>query len=106
MPWLDEHQRTFAMYKEHVVLFNEVGSACKEVGIQFAYHNHEFEFEPSEDGVIPYDYILAETDPESVKMELDLYWIAYANRDAREYFQRYLDVFHYAMSRTWGRIGQ
>ncbi len=41
------------------------------------------------DGVIPYDFILEETDPELVKMELDLYWIAYADRDPLEYFRRY-----------------
>ena len=45
-----------AHYRDHVALFNEVGAACQEVGIQLAYHNHEFEFEPNEDGVIPYDF--------------------------------------------------
>ena len=87
-PWLAEDERTMAHYRDHVGLFNEVGAACQEVGIQFAYHNHEFEFEPNEDGVIPYDFMLDEMDPELVKMELDLYWIAYANRSANEYFQR------------------
>ena len=87
-PWLAEDERTMAHYRDHVALFNEVGAACQEVGIQLAYHNHEFEFEPNEDGVIPYDFMLDEMDPELVKMELDLYWIAYANRSANEYFQR------------------
>lgn len=87
-PWIAEDERTMAHYRDHVALFNEVGGACQEVGIQFAYHNHEFEFEPDEDGVIPYDYMLDEADPELVKMELDLYWIAYANRSINEYFQR------------------
>ncbi|MCY3630696.1 MAG: sugar phosphate isomerase/epimerase [Rhodothermaceae bacterium] len=88
-PWLDEDQRTMAHYRKYVPFFNEVGAACKESGIQFAYHNHEFEFEPAEDGIIPYDFMLAELDPDLVKMELDLYWIAYANRDPVEYFQNY-----------------
>ena len=87
-PWLAEDERTMAHYRDHVALFNEVGAACQEVGIQLAYHNHEFEFEPNEDGVIPYDFMLDEMDPELVKMELDLYWIAYANRSANEYFRR------------------
>ncbi|MCY4225970.1 MAG: sugar phosphate isomerase/epimerase [Bacteroidetes bacterium] len=88
-PWLSEEQRSMEQYKNHVILFNEVGAACKEVGIQFAYHNHEFEFEAKEDGIIPYDLLLEETDPELVKMELDLYWVAYANQDPIEYFNRY-----------------
>ena len=87
-PWLAEDERTMAHYRDHVALFNEVGVACQEAGIQFAYHNHEFEFEPTEDGVVPYDFMLDETNPELVKMELDLYWIAYANRSVSEYFQR------------------
>jgi len=88
-PWLSEEQRSMEQYKNHVILFNEVGAACKEVGIQFAYHNHEFEFEADENGIIPYDFLLEETDPELVKMELDLYWVAYANQDPIEYFKRY-----------------
>ena len=87
--WLEEDQRSMSDYRSHVVLFNEVGEACKEVGIQFAYHNHQFEFEATEEGIIPYDYMLAELDPDLVKMEIDLYWIAYANQDAKDYFQRH-----------------
>ena len=88
-PWLSEDQRTMKKYRNHAALFNEVGAACKEAGVQFAYHNHEFEFESADGGIIPYDFILGETDPDLVKMELDLYWIAYANRDPVEYFGRY-----------------
>ena len=87
--WLEEDQRSMSDYKSHVALFNEVGAACKEMDMQFAYHNHEFEFEETEGGIIPYDYMLAELDPDLVKMEIDLYWVVYANRDAKEYFQRH-----------------
>lgn len=88
-PWLDEDQRSMADYRSHVALFNEVGAACNELGITFAYHNHEFEFEATEEGIIPYDFMLAEMDPDLVQMELDLYWIAYANQDPIDYFQKH-----------------
>ena len=88
-PWLSEDQRTMDKYRSHVKLFNEVGAACKEAEVQFAYHNHEFEFEPTDGGIIPYDFMLEEMDPDLVKMELDLYWILYADRDPKEYFERY-----------------
>ena len=84
-PWLSEHQRSIAQYREHAQFFNEVGMACKESDIQFAYHNHEFEFVET-DGVVPYDLLLAETDPELMKMELDLYWIKVAEEDPLRYF--------------------
>ena len=84
-PYLDASERTLEHYRAHAALFNEVGAACQEAGIQFAYHNHEFEFE-AVDGVIPYDLLLAETDPELVQMELDLYWVVYANKEVAECF--------------------
>ncbi len=102
-PWLGADQRTMAHYREYVSLFNEVGAACKESGIQFAYHNHEFEFEPAEDGIIPYDFMLAEMDPDLVKMELDIYWIAYANRDSIEYFKNHPGRFPLCHVKDMGR---
>ena len=84
-PWLAEEERTLDHYRQHAAFFNEVGAAARETGIQFAYHNHDFEFMESS-GVIPYDLLLSETDPELVKMELDLYWIRKGGMDALAYF--------------------
>ena len=55
---------------------NEAGELAKAAGLQFYYHNHNFEFENKQaDGSPFYDLLLAETDPELVMFELDLYWI-------------------------------
>jgi len=35
---------------------------------------------------VPYDVLLAETDPSLVWMDMDLYWIAKAGRDPLRYF--------------------
>lgn len=87
-PWLAPPQRTMDAFKQHVALFNEVGAKCKAAGFQFAYHNHDFEFESVGDQVL-YDFLLQETDPELVKMEMDLYWINYAGADPLAYFEKY-----------------
>lgn len=88
-PWLDDVERIFLDdYRKHAALFNRVGAACRKAGIQFAYHNHEFEFE-SFDGQMPYDLLLKECDAELVKMELDLYWIARGGQDALAYFDNH-----------------
>ena len=84
-PFLQPEERSLADYRNHAALFNEWGAACQEAGLRFAYHNHEFEFEPTE-GVVPYDLLLAETDPELVYMQLDLYWIVVAGQSAEAYF--------------------
>jgi sugar phosphate isomerase/epimerase len=68
--------------------FNAIGAQAQAAGLSFAYHNHDFEFIPI-NGQIPYDVVLAETDPDLVKMEADLYWMTKAERDPVAYFQRY-----------------
>jgi len=59
------------------------GEKCRAAGIQFAYHNHAFEFEPMA-GEIPYNILIRETDPSLVAMELDLYWVAKAGQSAEQ----------------------
>jgi sugar phosphate isomerase/epimerase len=68
--------------------FNQAGEASKKAGIQFAYHNHDFEFKPL-NGKLPYDILLAETDRDLVKMEMDLFWITKGGQDPIAYFARY-----------------
>ena len=91
-PYLAEDQRSILQYRDHARFFNEVGMACQEAGMQFAYHNHDFEFFET-DGIIPYDLLLAETDPQLVMMELDLYWIKKGGQDALRYFAAHAGRF-------------
>jgi sugar phosphate isomerase/epimerase len=82
---LPEERKSLDDYKRVVDLFNIAGERLKKAGLQFAYHNHDFEFVPI-DGRVPYDVILAGTDPKTVKMELDLYWITKAGESPLKYF--------------------
>jgi sugar phosphate isomerase/epimerase len=87
-PFIDEKLRKQPGWKAIAESFNKAGEAARKAGIQFAYHNHSFEFEPVE-GKLPYDILLAETDPKLVKMEMDLYWIVKGGADPLTYFKRY-----------------
>jgi sugar phosphate isomerase/epimerase len=90
-PWIEEKQRIEPDgYKRAAELFQKAGEQSHKAGIQFAYHNHTFEFQPSQalGGKLPYDVLLA-TDPKYVKMELDLCWISVAGKDPVEYFNKY-----------------
>jgi len=82
-------------YKRLVELLNRAGERLKKAGIQFGYHNHDFEFATivGGEGKLPYEMILAGTDPELVKMELDLYWIIKAGQDPLKYFSAYQGRF-------------
>ena len=80
-----EERKSLDDYKRHADTFNRAGEACKKAGIQFGYHNHDFEF-PALDGSVPFDLLLQKTDPKLVKIELDLYWIIKAKQDPLKYF--------------------
>lgn len=85
--YLHEFERkTMDGYKKVAELLNKGGEVCKRYGIQMGYHNHDFEFMDLE-GQIPYDLLLKETDADLVKMELDLYWVRKAKKDAIAYFK-------------------
>lgn len=83
-----EERRTLDDYRRLAELFNRAGEQCRQAGIQFGYHNHDFEFAPLE-GAVPYDLLLARTDARLVKLELDLYWITKANQSPLDYFRRH-----------------
>jgi sugar phosphate isomerase/epimerase len=103
-PWIDEKQRAEpGGWKRAARLFNKAGEASKKAGIQFGYHNHSFEFDPalSLGGKLPYDFLLAETDPGLVSMEMDLCWISVAGKDPLAYFEKYPGRFPLVHVKDW-----
>jgi sugar phosphate isomerase/epimerase len=79
---VDEAKRT-------AELANHIGEQARRAGLQYAYHNHDFEFADQGGGAIGYDLLLKETDPELVKFEIDCGWMVVGGRDPRAYFERY-----------------
>ena len=96
-PWVEEQDRNIESYKKMIGDWNEVGRIMKDVGIQFGYHNHNFEF-LNIDGIVPYyDLYMPELDADLVTMELDLYWATKAGQDPVEMFNKYpgrFQLFH------------
>jgi sugar phosphate isomerase/epimerase len=97
LAYLFPNERTsFDDYKKVAEAMNRAAEDCKKAGIQFGYHNHDFEFVTME-GQIPFDYLLKHTDPKLVKIELDLYWITKAKQQPEKYFKMYpgrFEIFH------------
>lgn len=86
-PYLEEEDgRTLDDFKRHVETFNKAGEVCKEFGIQFCYHNHNFEFK-EENGQTPFQYLLEEADEDLVKLEMDIFWINRAGKDPVKLFE-------------------
>ncbi|HEX6053835.1 MAG TPA: sugar phosphate isomerase/epimerase [Gemmatimonadaceae bacterium] len=89
-PWLDAAVRRDAdAYRRIAADFNKFGESLQRLGLQFGYHNHDFEFAKLPGGEIGYDILLADCDPKLVKMELDLYWITKAGSDPLAYFEKW-----------------
>lgn len=77
---LPQERGDIEQYKKIASELNTGGERCKKSGIQLCYHNHDFEFQ-LQNGQLPYDILLNSTDPQLVKMELDLYWATKAGKD-------------------------
>ncbi len=76
-------------WKRAAETFNRAGAESLKSGIQLAYHNHVEEFKALPDGKLPYDVLLAESDPKFLKMEMDLGWAHVAGVDPIAYFKKY-----------------
>ncbi len=86
-PW-EGPQKTIDDFKKIADTFNECGKICKKNGIRFAYHNHDYSFVPV-DGQLPQDVMMANTDPELVDFEMDIYWVVTGKQDPLAWFKKY-----------------
>ena len=75
-------------YLEAAKLYNEIGEKCKARGLQFAYHNHDFEL-ASFDGEYGLDILFRDTTPENMAAEIDTCWVFFAGLDPAEYVRKY-----------------
>jgi sugar phosphate isomerase/epimerase len=60
---------------------NTIGAKTRSEGFQLGYHNHEIEFVPVEEHV-PFDILIAHTDPELVKFQIDVGNLTFGGGDA------------------------
>jgi len=77
-------------YEKAAETFNGVGAQCKEAGVTFCYHNHAWEFQ-SFDGVKGIHRLCELTDPDLVKLCIDVYWVFIGKEKPEEFISRYAD---------------
>ena len=78
-PWIAPEQRTLENYKKLSDRLNFIGKKVTDAGLGFAYHNHGYEFDDLE-GQTGYEIIVERTDPQFVKLQMDMYWVMHAGR--------------------------
>jgi len=74
-------------WKQYADVLNRNGAKTKKEGLQLGWHNHG-EFKPI-DGQVPYDILLANTDPVVVKFQIDVGNMAQAGGDPVAYLTKY-----------------
>jgi len=88
IPYLDASQRkTPDDYKKVAAHANKAAALAKASGIQLAYHNHSFEFEPMAGGATGFDVLIAEFSP-GMKFELDVFWVKAGNVEPVDLMKR------------------
>jgi len=77
-PWTAPELRTIDNFKLMSQKLNLIGEQVQNANLGFAYHNHGFEFE-DHNGENGFDIIIKETDPSTVKLEMDMYWVMHSS---------------------------
>lgn len=89
---MPSHGQTIENYQKTADTFNKAAEDCEKQKLIFGYHNHEEEFEKV-NGQVLYDILLDRTDPNLVKMEMDLGWLIVTGNDPDKYFTKYPNRF-------------
>lgn len=90
---------TMSDWKKAADELNEIGAKTKKAGIQTGFHNHHMEFEKI-DGVLIYDELLKQFDPDLVKMQFQVAVISIGYK-AATYFNTYPGRFISAHLADW-----
>jgi sugar phosphate isomerase/epimerase len=87
-------QKSMAGYEQSAEVFNRVGRRCREAGIDFCYHNHNWEFTRF-DGQVALHRLAELTDPLAVKFCVDVFWVAVGGEEPAAFIRRYADRIPY-----------
>ncbi|MBO0723324.1 MAG: TIM barrel protein, partial [Blastocatellia bacterium] len=73
-------------------VFNRAGEALAKQGLKFFYHAHGYEFQPHGNGTL-FDLLMAETKPQFVHYEMDVFWIVHPGQDPVKLLEKYKGRF-------------
>lgn len=73
-PWLAPEFRNLEGFKAMTEKLNLIAEQVTAAGLGFAYHNHGYEFQ-DRGGDSGYAIVLRSTDPDKVKLQMDMYWV-------------------------------
>jgi len=99
--WLSKEKQTIENYRKSAAGLNIIAEKVKASGLQMGFHNHHMEFEKRGDELI-YDALLAEFDPNLVKMQFQVA-VANIGYKAADFFRKYPGRFISAHLSDWNK---
>src|SRR5690348_3889192 len=75
-------------YKLLAEKLNAAAYKANAAGLQFCYHNHDFEFQPKPGGR-PIDVLLKQIDTKLIRLEVDAFWVSMAGVNAAEFIREH-----------------
>jgi sugar phosphate isomerase/epimerase len=75
-------------FKKAADQFNKWGEQVKSMGMQFGFHNHNYEFQKF-GNTTGFDILTKNADPKLVCLEMDCYWITQAGQDPVAMLKKY-----------------
>lgn len=89
-PWVEPDRMTRSDEVQALVRdLIDIARVCREEGLRFGYHHHDFELEKRVQDRPVLDWLLEQTAEAGVTAELDVYWLKKAGVSETEYIRRY-----------------
>lgn len=82
-PWVHPERRNAESFKRLADKLNHIGEQVRAAGLNFAYHNHGYEFQNWE-GTTGHDILMRLTDSDLVKLQMDMYWVVHSGKTPKE----------------------
>lgn len=90
-PWKGP-QKSIDSFKRFADEFNHYGQICKNHGLRFGYHPHDYPYKKVE-GQLPIDVLLTHTDKDLVDFQMDYYYTVTEGQNPEEYLKKYSHRF-------------
>ena len=84
----EEFRKDAESLNEFIKITSEIGKRMHDNGLQFAYHNHAFEFAKLDNGRRIFDVLIEDTKPEEFSFIGDTYWFQYGGVNPCDYIKK------------------
>jgi sugar phosphate isomerase/epimerase len=75
-------------FRPEIAKLKKAAAQARTMGLKMCYHNHAFEFQPLS-GTTPLDLLIEQTDPATLQLETDVFWVSVAGHNPAEFIKKH-----------------